>query len=293
MTALQRGGYFLAVEKIVMTLLLCHVAAIVEAYRSSSVMRITRLQATLSTFESHTDQSSSAPLPNLEQRRPLKVALLATAARTNRGELANDADKSKAMELISKLESLNPIPDPALSSYHNGAWELVYSSTFLFKVSPLFLAARAVCKDGDEAERFNYFCKLHKAALAWTQIGKVTQTITDTSLVNSFATSGSPFLGLPGPFVSGVITSSADIESKTGSELTLFMDKVKILDSNVPFLRDFLDTFEGLPTRSLSSVLESAISLKAPKPKFFVTYVDTHMRICRDQDDEVFVFNRV
>lgn len=247
-----------------------------------------------STFESFVDHSlSTPPLPHLEERRPLKVALLATAARTNRGELSDDTDKSKAMELIGKLESLNPIPNPALSSYHNGAWELVFSSTYLFKCSPFFLAARAVCQDGVEAERFNYFCKLHKAALAWTQIGKVTQTISDTSVVNSFETSGSPFLGLPGPFIRGVITSTADIESKTGSEMTLFMDKVKILNSNVPLLRNFLETFEGLPTRSLSSVLESSISLKAPKPKFFVTYVDTHMRICRDQDDEVFVFNRV
>lgn len=247
-----------------------------------------------STFESAADGETldKPALPNLDQRRPLKTAVLAMAAKSSRGEIGTESDKLKMINLIEKLESFNPIPSPASSELSIGSWELVYSSTYLFRSSPLFMAARAVCNDGEEAERFNLFCRLHREALAWTTIGKVLQIVTESKLISKFETSGSPFIGLPGPFIKGCIVSESDIESKDDSTWVLFMDTIRIQDSNVPGLSQLLDGFAGIPTRTLSSILESAISLKAPKPKFYTTYVDTHMRISRDQDDNVFVYNR-
>ena len=141
-----------------------------------------------STFE--TDVEPTQPtgpggmksLNNLEERRPLKVALLALAARTNRGEIANSNEKERARELVRQLESYNPTPEPAMNELSLGRWELVFASTQLFRSSPFFMAARAVCKEGNEAASFNQFCDLHRDALAFTQIGKVLQIVTETKL---------------------------------------------------------------------------------------------------------------
>ena len=110
------------------------------------------LRLRMSTFETVTTEAPQSdvppPLPNLEQRRPLKTALLALAARCKRGEIATAADKAKAVEIIEQLEALNPIASPASSSYMLGRWELIFSTTNLFRSSPFFMAARAVCKVG-------------------------------------------------------------------------------------------------------------------------------------------------
>lgn len=119
---------------------------------------------------------------HLEERRPLKVALLALAARTNRGEIASTSEKDRARELVRQLESYNPTPEPAMNELSLGRWELVFASTQLFRSSPFFMAARAVCKEGNEAASFNQFCDLHREALAFTQIGKVMQIVTENTL---------------------------------------------------------------------------------------------------------------
>lgn len=73
------------------------------------------------------------------------------------------------------------------------------------------------------------------------------------------------------------------------------MDKVRIKKdtSNIPLLNGFLNSFAGLPIRSLGSLLENAFSgYSNPKPVFRTLYLDLHMRISRDQDDNIFVYNR-
>lgn len=260
------------------------------------------LSTPVSTFESSataTEASSAVdagapPLPYLAERRPLKTGLLALAARTCRGEIGSAEEREQGLQLCSNLETYNPTDAPATSELILGTWELVWASTYLFKSSPFFLAARAVCAEGPEADRFNLFCRLHREALAFTNIGKVTQTVTPTSLVSEFQTSVAVLPGLP-VVVKGTIQSSAEISSRTDDLWTLYMDKVRIKSgsSNVPVLSGLLDGFQGLDSRALSSVLEAAISLKSPRPVVRCTYVDTHMRIFRDQDGEAFCWNRV
>ena len=55
-----------------------------------------------------TTTTTTTSLPYLAERRPLKTALLALAARTKRGEIANEKEKTLALELITKLEGYNP-----------------------------------------------------------------------------------------------------------------------------------------------------------------------------------------
>lgn len=263
--------------------------------QSSRVTDVVRMCA-ISTFETSATDAAVPQVPSafLAERRPLKTGLLALAARTCRGEIGSAEEREKGLKLCSQLEAYNPTSSPATSELIIGNWELVWSSTYLFKSSPFFLAARAVCADGAEADRFNLFCRLHREALAFTAIGKVTQTVTSTTLVSEFQTTAAVVPGLP-VVVKGTTQSSAEIVGTTADSCTLFMDKVRIKSgsSNIPGLSSLLDGFQGLDSRALSSVLESTIALKSPRPIITCNYVDTHMRIFRDQDNEAFVWNRV
>ena len=231
----------------------------------------------------------------VEERRPLKTALLGVAARSVRGEFASEEDKTHARELVSKLEALNPTQDPASSELTKGKWELVYCNTYPFRASPFFMAARAVCRDGEQVGRFNTFCDLHRQALAFSSIGKVTQVITNKQLVSEVETNGAVLPGLP-IVVKGTIQSAADIEDFSNSSIYFQMDKVRIKSgtSNVPLLKEFLDGFSGLSIKQLGDFLEQRVSgYTNPMPGMNVTYVDAHMRISRDQDNNIFVFNRI
>ena len=276
-----------------------HLNAFIISECSGKCTQLRPRMQIFSTFESSTTGESEASpsqpsLPNLAERRPLKTALLALAARTARGELATEAERLQGLDLVTRLEAYNPIPFPATDALVCGAWELVWSSTYLFKSSPFFLAARAVCTTSQQAEQFNLFCRLHREALAFTQIGKVTQRITPGLIVSEFATTGAMVPGLP-VAVKGTIQSTAEIVERSEFTWTLLMDRVRIKEntSNVPVLRGFLNGFAGLDSRALSSALEAAVGLQAPRPVVYHSYVDTHMRVMRDQDDAVFVFNRI
>jgi hypothetical protein len=252
---------------------------------------------TSTTFENYIEPVIDAAVDaikstnNLEERRPLKTALLALSARTNRGQIATSEEKNKALELVRKLESFNPTKDPALDELSLGRWELVFSNTQLFRSSPFFMAARAVCKDGQETNSFNQFCDLHREALMFTQIGKVTQIISTDKLVSEFVSIVAALPGFP-LTVTGTIVSSADIISKTSDSYELYMDKVQIKGSNLPGpFGDFFNNFEGLPIRALEKFLGE--SGPRSRPIFHTLYIDTHMKISRDQDDNFFVYNRV
>jgi hypothetical protein len=277
------------------------VLSTVQGWHSSSAARIsaisrTRLAAIGTTFENDIQPS---PLPsgatkssnNLEERRPLKVALLALSARTSRGEIATELEKDRARDLICGLEGFNPTTDPALSDLCLGKWELVFASTQLFRSSPFFMAARAVCKEGREAASFNQFCDLHRDALAFTQIGKVVQIVTEDKLISEFETKVAVLPGAP-VIVRGTIVSESDIVGRTAESWELYMDKIKIKGSNLPLAGSFFETFGGLPIRTLGEQLEQR-SGPRPRPIFRTYYVDKHMRISRDQDDNFFVYNRI
>lgn len=235
------------------------------------------------------------------------IKLLQMGASTGRGEFATVAQKDQAMEWIEAIEMANPTPEPSKkSSMMNGRWELLYSSTQLFRSSPFFMAGRAVCSTPDEAKQYDWFCDMHRAALAISTIGQVRQVVSDTRLVSEFEVSvgAIPFLsdftpfkysgGLPGT-IEGAIVSSADITpTDDGAGWSLLMDTVEIKGSNVPVLRRLLDEGLKLESRDLGSFLEDNLpSYDNPRPIFKTTYLSETLRISRDEDGKVFVYGKL
>ncbi|KAG7351218.1 plastid lipid-associated PAP/fibrillin family protein [Nitzschia inconspicua] len=234
--------------------------------------------------------------------------LLQIAARTGRGELANPSDKKEAEKWINVLEANNPTPEPTKSPLINGRWELLYSSTQLFRSSPFFMAGRAVCTTDDQAQQYDWFCDMHRKALAISNIGSVRQIVSPTLLVSEFEVKvgAIPFFNFtpltPFPYsgglpftIDGAIVSSADIfATNDGNAWELFMDTVQIQGSNVPGLRRVLDDGLKLDSRQLASFLEQNLDgYKTPRPVFETTFLSESLRVSRDQDGKVFVYQKV
>ena len=264
-----------------------------------------------------TDSSAVTLADNIAS---IQNSILRIAASTDRGQNAKTSQKERVSNLIASLESNAPKHDSeegsstTIPSYLVGTWELLYSNTQLFRSSPFFLAGRSTCKTPEQAAQYNWFCNMHRAALAISTIGGVRQVITkDGRLVNEFEVRAGaiPFLSdfLPSlrysgglPFtIDGAIVSSADIMPKNTSsssstmEWELYMDTVEIKGSNIPILRNLLDSENvALKSRDLSQLLEDNVdSYQAPKPVLRTTYVDSDMRIVRDEDDNIFLYAKV
>jgi len=249
-----------------------------------------------------TEEEPSAEEVSVDTEKTL-AALLRIAASTGRGEYANDDQKDQASELISELEKNNPTPEPTKSPMINGRWELVYSSSQLFRSSPFFMAGRAVCSTKEQADQYDWFCDMHRQALAISNIGTVRQVISETLMVSEFEVKvgAVPFVNDFTPFsysgglpltIDGSIVSQADIApTEDGNSWELLMDTVKIKGSNIPGLRTVLDNGLQLSSRGLGSFLEDNLDgYSNPRPIFETTYLTDSIRISRDQDGKVFVY---
>ena len=239
--------------------------------------------------------------------------LTSLGAMTGRGEFMlhtkfrpSTQQQYRAVEtVVAELERINPIVAPTLSPHIYGTWELVYSTTQLFRHSPFFMAGRAVCTTDDQVQQYNWFCDMHRAALSISQIQSVRQIITHSKLISEFEINvGSvPFLSDWNPYwkysgglpisITGAIVSTADMTPTTeGDGWELYMDTVQIKGSNLPLIRQILDNENvALQSRTLANVLEQTISsYQTPKPIFRTTYLDEQYRISRDVDDHIFVY---
>jgi len=168
----------------------------------------------------------------------LQNQLLRIAASTDRGQYANSMEKEEVLRLVESLEAtateIAPHKPPSPSSDDTttpllpppliGTWSLLYSTTQLFRSSPFFLAGRSTCRTPDQVKQYDWFCDMHRAALAISNIGNVRQIVkANGRLVNEFEVKvGSvPFLGEVLPrvrysggwpvTVDGAIVSSADV----------------------------------------------------------------------------------
>eukprot|EP00534_Pseudo-nitzschia_fraudulenta_P001429 CAMPEP_0201124764 /NCGR_PEP_ID=MMETSP0850-20130426/17086_1 /ASSEMBLY_ACC=CAM_ASM_000622 /TAXON_ID=183588 /ORGANISM="Pseudo-nitzschia fraudulenta, Strain WWA7" /LENGTH=412 /DNA_ID=CAMNT_0047392377 /DNA_START=74 /DNA_END=1312 /DNA_ORIENTATION=- len=238
-----------------------------------------------------------------EKSEETLVALLRIAASTGRGEFADNGQKDQAAKLVSMLEANNPTPEPTNNPLINGRWELVYSSSQLFRSSPFFMAGRAVCGTKDQADQYDWFCDMHRRALAISNIGTVRQIISPTLMVSEFEVKvgAVPFLNDFTPFsysgglpftIDGSIVSQADITpTEDGNSWELLMDTVQIKGSNIPGLRTILDNGLQLQSRGLGSFLENNLDgYTNPRPVFETTYLTDSIRISRDQDGKIFVY---
>jgi hypothetical protein len=143
-----------------------------------------------------------SPVSPTESAEKTLTTLLQISASTGRGEFATAAQKEQASSLIFALELQNPTPEPTNSPLINGRWELLYSSTQLFRSSPFFMAGRAVCSTPEQAKQYDWFCEMHRKALAISSIGQVRQVVSPTSLVSEFEVKvgAVPFLSDSTPF---------------------------------------------------------------------------------------------
>ena len=221
----------------------------------------------------------------------LKTELLKIGVLLNRGDLQyeNNDYKEQAKKLAGELEDIGNDVD---SKILKGEWSLIYtSSSFLFMSSPFFQAARYVCKTTEEIDRFKWFCRQHRDALAFTSIGSVKQIITDTTLTSEFESNVAAIPGLP-VVIKGTIESKADIDFENNL-MKMKMDTVRIKQgtSNIPFISNLLDEFDGLQTRILSDVLETNVdTYTTPVPEFRTYYCDDSFRISRDIDDDIYIY---
>ena len=233
--------------------------------------------------------------------------LLELSARTGRGEFASKEERAAALDLVQTLEGdTTSLRGVNWQEKMYGRWELVYSSTELFRSSPFFMAGRAVCTTDEQAQQYNWFCEMHRKALAISTIGAVRQIVTPSRLISEFEVKAGavPFLRKFTPFsysgglpvvIEGAIVSSADIDTvDEGDAWEISMDTVEIKGSNLPGLRQLLDSGIKLQSRQLGSFLESKLpNYSNPKPILETTYLDDRIRISRDQDNNVFVYSKV
>jgi hypothetical protein len=186
--------------------------------------------------EEEEDLKKNTPSSSVDVSSGILMKLLPIAASTGRGEFATSQQKNQAAGWIAALELVNPTPEPANSPLINGRWELLYSSTQLFRSSPFFMAGRAVCSTPEQAQQYDWFCEMHRKALAISSIGQVRQIVTPTRLVSEFEVQvgAIPFLSDFTPFsysggwpvtIDGAIVSSADISpSDDGNGWELYID---------------------------------------------------------------------
>lgn len=262
------------------------------------------------------EQPEAESAPSIIDATALQNSILRVAASTDRGQYASTSQKQNVASLVETLEANKPkqtdtFTGATLPSYLAGTWELTYSTNQLFRSSPFFLAGRSTCSTQEEVDQYNWFCEMHRAALAISTIGVVRQVISrDGKLTNEFEVKvgAVPFVSDFLPFVKysgglpltvdGAIVSTADatpLSMENKDDWKLYMDTVEIKGSNIPVLRNLLDSDNAkLKSRDLSKVLEDNIdAYEVPRPVLRTTYVDSALRIVRDMDDNIFIYSRV
>lgn len=226
--------------------------------------------------------------------------LQSLGAITGRGEFAKPPQHRVARNTIEQLEA--SFTSSSSDDDITGTWELLYTDTQLFRSSPFFMAGRAVCDSEVDIQRYNWFCDMHRAALAISTIRNVRQIVSKDTLRSEFEVSAGaiPFLNDFTPFsysgglpisITGALVSNADVTLTDTMDMELYMDTVSIQGSNIPLVRQILDRGVKLESRKLAQFLEDNVSsYSTPKPVFRTTYLDDTFRISRDQDDHVFVY---
>jgi hypothetical protein len=101
--------------------------------------------------------------------------------------------------------------------------------------------------------------------------------------------------GLTRNIFQGTIVSSAKILSADDNTFKLKMETVRIESSNIPFLRELLATSSAvLDIEALGAFLQSNVaSYNNPVPEFRCYFADESLRVCRDQDDNIFVYSKL
>ena len=133
------------------------------------------------------EEETPTPLSKEEMMENL-LFLQSVATITSRGEYASKAQKNAIQTVVAKLEASNPNPEPTITTdLMEGTWELVLADNGqLFRSSPFFMAGRAVCTTPEQAKQYDWFCSMHRKALAISNIVSVRQVVSRDRLVSEF-----------------------------------------------------------------------------------------------------------
>jgi hypothetical protein len=212
-------------------------------------------------------------------RMSLNNALFLTALRSDRGQDASDSLIRKADSIVNRLESMSPEANPTTSADIEGTWELIYANTQLFRASPFFMAKRAACNGDSEIQSFEKFCKAQQVAISLANIGKIRQVITGTNIVSEFEVK-------TGTIEQAFISVGETTPTYDGQAWSITLDETYIDGLNVPLLRQLLD--QKLGSRNIPQLLGAT-----GDATMRTTYLDDTIRISRDQDDNIFVYEKV
>eukprot|EP00640_Fibrocapsa_japonica_P002423 CAMPEP_0113933674 /NCGR_PEP_ID=MMETSP1339-20121228/931_1 /TAXON_ID=94617 /ORGANISM="Fibrocapsa japonica" /LENGTH=283 /DNA_ID=CAMNT_0000935083 /DNA_START=61 /DNA_END=912 /DNA_ORIENTATION=- /assembly_acc=CAM_ASM_000762 len=216
-----------------------------------------------------------------DMREALKKELLQLGAITSRGQFATEDEKDLAVDLVYRLEGLNPTSTTAGDDIY-GTWELVYSDVEPFRSSPFFMAVREVF--GDDDEKASQAFALHRAATSISEIGKVKQVLSPGQMSSEVDLKVGLFASVPFSLTATVV-STASMTEKSAEAFEITMDKTKVINSNV---FKFLDSFDGVPVNSVFERLRGSV----PPVTLNTYFLDDTMRISRTGDEHFFVYAR-
>ena len=209
------------------------------------------------TYEAPSDSTTIDDVIDVEQSADdrdadaLKRELLIKMSASARGQAKSEYLNDDVEEIASRLEATRP---SAVSLDDvRGRWSLGFCSTQLFRSSPFWMAGRATCKDGKEAERYDWFCEMHRKATMVSEIGAVRQIISEDALVSEFETTVAAFpmrVGGAMPLnILGSIVSSASIVAERPLPAAVALPLTRA-DSRSTSLRLSRDNFSARSSRS-------------------------------------------
>lgn len=218
----------------------------------------------------------------------LKTDLLRIAAKTNRGDLATDAQIEAALDLVTQLESMNPTSSDEAEERNysiEGTWDLIFTDAQLFQSSPVFLSIRELF--GEDADKAKQVFQLHRAATNTGEIGVVQQIITSSQLTSKVHIRNGLIPGAPFS-LRGEIISTANLQLLDRYNMKLMIKETFVKNSNVPFGIGSMLAVASIPVGQLLK----SITGKIPECNLSTFYLDNDLRITRNKDDNVFVYLR-
>lgn len=196
------------------------------------------------------------------ERLRLKGEILQMAAATGRGVFADENQQRDIQMMVDALESLSPSLSPVEDGQINGRWQLLYTSTDIYSLSPLLMP-------------------LKLTPLA--QIEGIYQSVDLSAGEVVFEVTVNQFPGITGTLVS---TSRAIVQGPERLSLSLTSSGVK---GGSALGRLPLDMVQlDVPVEQALSALQQQI----PETFLDTFYLDDNMRISRSDSGNFFIFKR-
>ena len=211
--------------------------------------------------------------------------LLDLSLATNLGQDASSLQLEAALDIVTKLESIAPVPPRKLSSKEmEGTWELKFcSQPYLFRSSPFFMARRSSCSyDSILQSYYEDDCmNLQKTLQSSGKIGTIRQIVKRGQM-----TSEIEFVTGWGNGKSALVSSAAlrpsaltKVNGRSAGIWDVSLRGCEVKGKYPQLVRQLREN-----KAAMSGVIKA--------PPFATTYLDDNVRVGRDQDGAVYVFRK-